>query len=145
MVTMPAVLSMKAMNAVHRALIAITGGRAGWSIRGMPTIELTTTGRRSGEPRTNFLTSPLQVDGGHVIVASRGGDDVNPAWFLNLRDYPDVTVRIEGGRSEPKRARILDGDERDRTWEQVVARYPHYGQYQSKTRRVIPLVILENP
>lgn len=142
---MPSVFSMKAMNALHRALIAVTGGRKGWNVRGMPTIELTTTGRRSGQPRTNFLTSPVQVNGDHVVVASRGGDDANPAWLLNLRDNPEVTVRIEGGEPEARRARILEGGERERTWEQVVERYPHYGEYQNKTSRVIPLVLLEKP
>ena len=72
---MPSTFSMKAMNAIHRAMIAVTGGRAGWNLRGMPVVELTTTGLRSGEPRTSMLTSPLRIHGDEVVVASRGGDD----------------------------------------------------------------------
>jgi deazaflavin-dependent oxidoreductase (nitroreductase family) len=60
----------------------------------MPVIELTTTGRKSGQPRTTMLTSPYQEDSTFVVVASRGGDDTNPAWFLNLGDDPKVMVKL---------------------------------------------------
>lgn len=142
---MPTTFSMKAMNAVHRALIAVTGGRFGWDVRGMPVLELTTTGRRSGEPRVNLLTSPLRVGGDHVVVASRGGDDAHPAWFLNLEANPEVLVSVRGEPAEPKHARILEGPERLDVWERVVERHPHYGAYQLKTSREIPLVVLETP
>lgn len=142
---MPTTFSMKAMNAVHRALIAVTGGRFGWDVRGMPVLELTTTGRRSGEPRTNLLTSPLRVNGEYVVVASRGGDDDNPAWFLNLRDNPVVSVGIQGEPAQEMRARILEGGERADVWDRVVDRHPHYAAYQRKTSREIPLVVFEKP
>ena len=140
---MPSTFSMKAMNAVHRAAIALTGGRAGWNLRGMPVVELTTTGRRSGEPRTSMLTSPLRIHGDEVVVASRGGDDAHPAWLLNLEAEPNVLVTQRGGKPEPRRARVLEGGERAEAWERIVERHPHYGGYQEKTSREIPLVVLE--
>jgi deazaflavin-dependent oxidoreductase (nitroreductase family) len=140
---MPSTFSMKAMQAIHRGMIAVTGGRAGWDLRGMPVVELTTTGRKSGQPRTSMLTSPLRIGGDEVVVASRGGDDAHPAWYLNLRDTPDVLVARHGGEPEPRRARILEGAERDDAWARIIERHPHYAGYQTKTTREIPLVVLE--
>jgi len=91
---MPSDVALKAMNRVHRVLLGASGGRLGWRFSGMPVIELTTTGRKSGQPRTTMLTSPYQEDSTFVVVASRGGDDTNPAWFLNLGDDPKVMVKL---------------------------------------------------
>ena len=106
--TMPSDFSLKAMNRVHRVLLGASGGRLGWHFSGMPVLELTTTGRKSGQPRTTMLTSPFQEDATIVVVASRGGDDTNPAWFLNLRDDPNVTVRLRA--SADRRACMDTGD-----------------------------------
>ena len=89
-------VGFKAMNAIHRILLKVSGGRAGWSAMDMPVLELTTTGRKSGQPRSVMLTSPLQEGPVLVVVASRGGDDQAPAWFLNLQDNPDVGVSLQG-------------------------------------------------
>ncbi len=140
---MPSDAVLKAMNAVHRVVLKATGGRAGWTVASMPALELTTVGRRSGRPRTVMLTSPVQVGDALVVVASRGGDDNAPAWFLNLRDNPDVRVSLRGGPAEPRRARIASADERATLWPQVVERYSGYGDYQTRTEREIPLVFLE--
>ena len=94
---MPSDFQLKMMNAVHHGLLTISGGRIGWNVAKMPVVELTTTGRKSGQPRTVMLTSPLQEGTTVVVVASRGGDDRHPAWFLNLRDHPDVQVAMKGG------------------------------------------------
>ena len=91
---MPSDFSMRAMNAIHRAVVRVSGGRIGWDIGGMPVLDLTTTGRKSGQPRSTLLTAPLREGDGYVVVASRGGDDKHPAWFLNLRDNPRVEVAI---------------------------------------------------
>lgn len=131
------------MNAVHQIVLKASGGRIGWKAAGMPVLELTTVGRKSGKPHSIMLTSPVQQDESLVVVASRGGDDRHPAWFLNLRDNPDVEVRLLGKPKQPMRARIADADERARVWPQVIARYKNYGSYQSKTDREIPLVLLE--
>lgn len=141
---MPADIALKAMNAVHRTILTLTRNRVGWRAGGMPVLELTTTGRHSGRPRSVMLTSPVQEHGTWVIVASRGGDDRHPAWFLNLQANPRVTVRLEGGPARDMTARIATADERLRLWSQVLATYPHYGNYQDKTQREIPLVLLSD-
>lgn len=109
----------------------------------MPVLELTTTGRKSGQRRSVMLTSPVQQGDAIVIVASRGGDDHHPAWFLNLRDHPDVEVAFAGKPRQSMRARIATPVERAVLWPQVTARYRGYGSYQTKTDREIPLVLLE--
>ena len=88
---------MNSMNRIHRALITLSGGRLGWRMAGMPMLELTTTGRKSGELRSTMLSSPLQPHGSYVVVASRGGDDRHPAWYLNLVENPEVQVVFQGG------------------------------------------------
>jgi deazaflavin-dependent oxidoreductase (nitroreductase family) len=141
---MPTDLQLKAMNAIHRGLLTISGGRVGWRAGGMPVVELTTTGRKSGQPGTVMLTSPVQEGDAIVIVASRGGDDHHPAWFLNLRDHPDVEVAFAGKPKQPMRARVATPEERARLWPRVTAGYKGYANYQTKTDREIPLVMLES-
>lgn len=140
---MPSDLQLKTMNAVHRTLLTLSGGRIGWRGGGMPVLKLTTTGRKSGQPRTVMLTSPVQKGDTIVIVASRGGDDFHPAWFLNLQDDPSVGVQFAGKPEAPMHARIATTDERADLWPQVTAAYKGYANYQTKTQREIPLVLLE--
>lgn len=140
---MPSTRSMKLMESAHRLLQRLTRGKAGWNIAGMPVVELTTTGRRSGERRATMLTSPLRDGEAYVVVASRGGDDAHPAWFLNLRDDPSVEVVVEGHPRIPMTARIADPQERARLWPLITAKYANYAGYQQKTHREIPLVLLE--
>lgn len=140
---MPSDLALKTMNVVHRVIRGASFGRLGWTGLNMPVLELTTTGRKSGQPRTVLLTSPVQEGDTYVVVASRGGDDTHPAWFLNLRDNPavEVTTRDEGRR--PMHARIADAQERARLWPLVIKDHQNYAGYQRKTDREIPLVVLE--
>ena len=140
---MPTDFTLKTMNAIHRAILTVSGGKAGWRAAGMPVVELTTTGRKSGQPRSVMLTSPVQQGDTIVIVASRGGDDHHPAWFLNLRDDPDVEVAVAGRPKERMRARVATPQERSELWPQVTAKYKGYANYQTKTDREIPLVLLE--
>lgn len=140
---MPSDFALKAMNGAHRLLVRISGGRLGYDAMGMPVLELTTVGRRSGEPRSVMLTAPLHVDGHPVVVASRGGDDRHPAWYLNLRERPDVEVSLKGGPRTPMRARIVEAEERARLWPQIAGTYANYAGYQRRTEREIPLVVLE--
>jgi deazaflavin-dependent oxidoreductase (nitroreductase family) len=139
----PSDLTLKTMNTIHRVLLKASGGHFGWTLGNMPVVELTTTGRKSGQPRSVMLTSPLQEGSIMVVVASRGGDDQHPAWFLNLRDHPDVQVALKGGPKQPWRARVASPEERARMWPQVAAKYKNYAGYQTKTEREIPLVLLE--
>lgn len=133
----------KAMNVLHRIVLAVSGGRLGWTAMDMPVLELTTTGRKSGQPRSVMLTSPLQEGSTIVVVASRGGDDEHPAWFLNLRDNPEVEVAMQGDERRPMRARVATPEERERLWPRVTADHKNYAGYQTKTDREIPLVLLE--
>jgi deazaflavin-dependent oxidoreductase (nitroreductase family) len=140
---MPSDLTLKTMNGIHRALLKISGGRIGWEASKMPVLELTTTGRKTGQPRSVMLTSPYQEGTTIVVVASRGGDDEHPAWFLNLRDDPDVEVAYKGAPKQRMRARVANSDDRARLWPLVVADHKNYAGYQTKTTREIPLVLLE--
>jgi deazaflavin-dependent oxidoreductase (nitroreductase family) len=140
---MPSDLALKSMNAIHRAVLVITAGRVGFRVSGMPVLELTTTGRKTGQPRTVMLTSPARLGEAFVVVASRGGDDHHPGWFLNLRDEPRVQVAVQGRPAQPMRARVATEQERDQLWPQITTDHKNYADYQSRTSRVIPLVILE--
>lgn len=140
---MPSDIALKAMNGVHRLIHRVSGGKFGWAISGMPVLELTTVGRRSGEPRSVLLSSPLQEGDALVVVASRGGDDRHPAWFLNLRDEPDVEVAVQGGPRRRMRARVATASERARMWPQIAGEYGNYAGYQKRTEREIPLVLLD--
>jgi len=136
-------LNFKAMNAIHRVALKLTGGRAGWRLLGMPALELTTIGRKSGEPRTVMLTSPLQEGSTIAVVASRGGDDKAPAWYLNIVDNPDVEVVYQGGPKQRMKARVADAAERQRLWPLITSDHKNYAGYQTKTEREIPVVLLE--
>jgi len=140
---MPSDLAFKTMNAIHRGMLKISGGRAGWSASNMPVLELTTTGRRTGRPRSVMLTSPVQEGTSLVVVASRGGDDKPPAWFLNLQDNPEVGVTLQGGTAQRMRARVASPQERTRLWPLVIADHTNYAGYQARTAREIALVLLE--
>ncbi|HTL85421.1 MAG TPA: nitroreductase/quinone reductase family protein [Acidimicrobiia bacterium] len=140
---MPSDFMLKTMNGVHRGMLKITGGRFGYNLSRMPVLELTTIGRKSGQPRSIMLTSPLQEGATIVVVASRGGDDHHPAWFLNLRDNPDVEVAWKGEPKKKMRAHVANAEERARLWPLVTADHKNYAGYQKKTDREIPLVLLE--
>ena len=130
------------MNLVHRAVLTVTGNRVGASFAGMPSLELTTTGRKSGQARSVMLTSPLREGDAYVVVASRGGDDVHPAWYLNLQANPDVQVRVVGEVRRPMHARVATAEERARMWPLITSKYANYAGYQKRTAREIPLVLL---
>ena len=140
---MPSNFALKSMNGIHRLILGATRGKAGWTAGNMPVLELTTIGRKSGKPRSCMLTSPIQEGESIVIVASRGGDDFHPAWYLNLVDNPQVQVRYKGGPSKMMTARTATADERARMWPVVEKQYKGYAGYQQRTDREIPLVILD--
>lgn len=140
---MPHDLALKAMNGVHRTILKLSGGKVGWSASNMPVLELTTTGRKSGEARSVMLTSPLQDGDTIVVVASRGGDDHHPAWYLNLRDAPAVQVSYQGTPAAPMTATIATAEQRARMWPQIASDHRNYAGYQTKTDREIPLVLLD--
>jgi deazaflavin-dependent oxidoreductase (nitroreductase family) len=140
---MPSNAVLKTMNAAHRAMIKLTGGRMGMSFGDMPVLELTTIGRKSGQPRAVMLTSPIREGDALVVVASRGGDDIHPAWYLNLVDHPQVEVSVQGTPKVLMTARVASAQERARLWPQIAGKYKNYAGYQERTTREIPLVLLE--
>lgn len=132
----------RAVTGAHRAVFRATKGRYLAKIGGMPVLILTTTGRRSGKTRSTMIASPIHDDARVVLVASYGGDDRDPAWFLNLRANPEVSVTMAGHDSR-MRARVADDGEKAELWPQIVGAYKGYAGYQKKTKRDIPVVILE--
>jgi deazaflavin-dependent oxidoreductase (nitroreductase family) len=115
-------------------------GRVGGSFQGAPMLLLTTTGRRTGERRTNPMM--YLADGDRLLVfASKGGAPTNPDWYHNLVANPEVTVEV-GTESYQAHATALQGDERDRLYAEQSSRYPGFAEYQRNTSRVIPVVAL---
>jgi deazaflavin-dependent oxidoreductase (nitroreductase family) len=135
-------IGARLVTGFHEAVFRISNGRVGNRGFGMPVLALTTTGRKSGKKRTTMLTSPVQDGDAIVVVASYGGDDRHPQWFLNLRDNPDVEITMDG-KTRPMRARVASPEEKAELWPRVVEAYRGYGQYQRRTDRDIPLVICE--
>ena len=131
----------KGATQFHRTIHKLSGGKLLGKMGGMPVLELETVGRKSGKARTTMLTSPVHDNERMVIVASYGGDDRHPAWFLNLRDNPAVKVTTRG-ETKSMTARIATAEEKAELWPQVTAKYKGYKGYQEKTDRDIPLVIL---
>ncbi len=134
--------AFKLATGLHRALLGLSKGRVLGRVAHMPVVILTTTGRRTGAARTTVLTSPVQDGDRVVLVASYGGDRRHPAWFLNLREHPDVRLRT-GTMDRLMRARIAAPEERAELWPRIVAAYSGYGRYQERTDREIPVVVLE--
>jgi deazaflavin-dependent oxidoreductase (nitroreductase family) len=126
---------------VHTVLYRLTGGRIGQSAGGITNLLLTTTGRKSGEPRTVPLAY-MEDQGRFVVVASNGGSDKPPGWWVNLRHQPAATVEV-GTRTIPVLARETTDAERLRLWPRLKQANPFYGQYEQITARRIPVVLLE--
>jgi len=126
----------------HVRVYQETGGERGYHWRGGTTILLLTTrGRSSGQERTTPLIH-REDNGRWVIVASKGGAPDHPGWFKNLSKNPAAHVQIKGDKF-PARARVAEGDERERLWRTMNGIWPHYDEYAQKTDREIPVVVLE--
>jgi deazaflavin-dependent oxidoreductase (nitroreductase family) len=133
-------LVFRVTGRIHNTLYRWTNGKVGGHMKKAPVLLLTVRGRKSGKLRT----APLLYgrDGAnYVVIASKGGDPKHPAWYLNLR-RGEADLRI-GADTVHVRARDAEGDERDRLWAQMVAVWPPYADYQRKTERRIPVVVLE--
>lgn len=118
-----------------------TSGETGHIWQGVPTLLLTTRGRRSGALRRTPLIYGRSGDA-YVVVGSWGGRPRHPSWFLNLRDEPEVAIQVGSDVSEA-RARIAHGKERERLWAEMVGIWPAYETYRARTDREIPVVVLE--
>jgi len=132
----------KLLNLTHKAALRVTGGRWPNVLFGMPGVALQTIGRKSGEPRTTMLTTPIHDENRVVLIASKGGDHRDPQWYLNLVANPDVEVTVNG-QTRPMRARTASPGEKASMWPDIVAVYKGYDSYQKKAGREIPVVICE--
>jgi deazaflavin-dependent oxidoreductase (nitroreductase family) len=118
-----------------------TGGEVGYIWNGAPTLLLTTTGRTTGEQRTTPLIFGRDGDA-YVIVASKGGAPEHPGWYRNLAKTPAVELQVKD-EVFPARAHTASADERERLWPLMAGIWPSYDEYQTKTDREIPVVVLE--
>ena len=124
----------------HVRVYRETGGERGYHWRGTTILLLTTRGRTSGEDRTTPLIH--RTDGERwVIVASKGGAPANPSWFENLQADPEARIEVKGEQI-PVLASTAQGEERARLWKLMCEVWPAYADYQTKTQREIPVVVL---
>jgi F420H(2)-dependent quinone reductase len=127
---------------VHQWLYEFSDGRIGATLGGRPMLLLRTVGRRSKQPRTAALLYARDGDA-YVVIASKGGAPQHPGWFHNLTAQPDVEIQV-GRERIPVRARVAAGEERSRLWARAdEINQGQYDTYQSRTNRVIPVVVLE--
>jgi deazaflavin-dependent oxidoreductase (nitroreductase family) len=117
------------------------GGKVGGPFEGAPLLLLHTTGAKSGQQRVNPVMYQ-QVPGGYAVFASKGGAPVNPDWYHNLLAHPDVQAEI-GTRTVDLVARVAESEERERIWAAQKAANPGFGDYERKTSRQIPVIVLE--
>jgi deazaflavin-dependent oxidoreductase (nitroreductase family) len=127
--------------AEHAQRYVETNGEDGFLWRGVPTLVLTTTGRRSGKQRRTMLIFGQDGDQ-YVVVASKGGAEKHPSWYLNILEHPEVQVQVKADRFRA-RARTATAEEKPRLWKLMTGIWPAYDEYQRKTQREIPVVILE--
>ncbi len=125
----------------HARRYIASNGEDGHIWNGVPTLLLTTTGRRSGEPRLTPLIYGKDGDR-YLIVASRGGSPRHPQWYRNLVEQPEVQVQV-GAERFKARARTANATEKPALWRRMTSIWPGYDEYQTKTSREIPVVILE--
>jgi deazaflavin-dependent oxidoreductase (nitroreductase family) len=136
----PARFALKLGSGVHAGVYRATGGKLFGRMGESPILLLNTVGRKSGRKRTSPLLYVMDGED-FVIIASKGGASTHPAWYLNLKANPDATVEI-GDREVRVRAEEADSEEKARLWQKMVEMYPAYDDYQSKTKREIPLLVL---
>jgi len=118
-----------------------TDGEEGHDWNGTSVLILTTTGNRSGKPRSTPLIYGTR-GGDYLVVASKGGSPDHPAWYLNLSSDPEVEVQVREDRFRA-RARTATAQEKPELWSKMTERWPAYDEYQTKTDREIPVVVLE--
>lgn len=131
---------MKIFMVMHVALYRLTGGKVGGKFRGFNVILLNTKGRKSGK----LFTTPLghfHHPDGYIIVASNLGLPTFPAWYYNLKSNPQITVQVLD-KIIPVTAETLSGEARNQAWQEVITSSPLYAEYEKKTSREIPLILL---
>lgn len=116
-------------------------GKVGGPFEGAPLLLLHHTGARSGQKRVNPMMYQAVGDG-FAVFASKSGADTNPDWYHNLRAHPEVLVEV-GDETLEVTARVLDPHEREPIWEEQKSRYPGFAEYETRTTRVIPVIMLD--
>jgi deazaflavin-dependent oxidoreductase (nitroreductase family) len=134
-----AAIGRRLMHLIDRPLLRISGGRFSF-VAAYPALLLTTTGAKTGKPRTVPLLY-VRTSAGFAIIGTRFGSTRHPGWYHNLRAQPDATVEIAGRRTACV-ARAADDAERQKIWERAVRMYSGYARYAGRARRVIPILIL---
>jgi F420H(2)-dependent quinone reductase len=134
------IAAFKVANAMHCAIFRASGGRIGGSAKGIPLLLLTTTGRRSGRVHVVPVGYIEQGDD-LLVVGSAGGFSFHPAWYLNVRQNPRVSVETPGGRRRML-AEVPERDEQTALWKYVVGVHPVFESYQRRTKRRIGVVRL---
>ncbi len=134
-------IGFRIMGSLHNGVYRLTGGKLGGKVGKAPVLLLTTTGRKSGKPRTLPLLYTAAGEG-YAVIASKGGAPEHPLWYLNLQASPLAEVTI-GAETRKVRARDAEGEERERLWRALTDVYSGYDKYAQKTTRRIPVVVLE--
>jgi deazaflavin-dependent oxidoreductase (nitroreductase family) len=141
----PGTLKAKLVNLIPRTNVIVyrwSNGRFGGKMRDLPVLILHTVGRKSGKRRQSPLL--YSQDGeDYAVVGSRGGSDAPPAWWLNLQAKPEATIEIKGTK-RPVSARTATAEEKAAYWPRLIAGYPFYNDYQARTAREIPVIVLSN-
>ena len=130
------------LEAGHRIMLKVSGGRYPRTVMGMQPVELHAIGRKTGERRSTLLTAPICEENRVVLVASKGGARDHPIWYKNIVANPDVELTIND-RTRRMRARTASPEEKADLWPTIVGRYKGYAEYQRSTEREIPVVICE--
>lgn len=118
-----------------------TNGEVGHIWNGATALLLTTIGKKSGQPRTLPLIYAQDGDN-YIVVASKGGAPTHPSWYLNIRKNPEVEIQVKD-RIIQATTRTVEGAERERLWKIATDMWPNYDQYQERTDRIIPVVVIE--
>jgi deazaflavin-dependent oxidoreductase (nitroreductase family) len=139
--TQPNRFFLRVMWKLHRFWYRVSIGRIGAKVSGLPVLELTTTGRKTGQARSVLLTY-LKDPRGFIVIASNAGSTDDPAWWRNLQSHPRASVR-RGRTVREVRMRPLDGGDRADAWDRAVAAFPGYATYATTAGRTIPVVLLE--
>jgi deazaflavin-dependent oxidoreductase (nitroreductase family) len=134
-------LDYSLLNESHIAAYRETNGEKGFMWNGATTLLMTSTGRKSGEKRTIAIIY-TQVGDNFIIIASKGGSPVHPLWYLNILEDPNVEVQVKADRWEAV-ARTAESPEREALWAEACKVWPNYDEYQRRTERRIPVVVIE--
>jgi deazaflavin-dependent oxidoreductase (nitroreductase family) len=140
MASVPPDMFFKIMNRIHIFLYRISRGKIWKNMLGMPVLLLTTSGRKSGQPRTTPVVY-LRDDDDYLIAASKGGSASHPAWYFNLEATPEVRVEV-GDQTFTARVTITKDEERDLLYEKFKTAGAHFATYEQNTTRTIPVVRL---